>query len=186
MKRLTKNRIDILYHLTVGHPDCGLPPYSVSSVHYMIQGHSRYDIKDLEQRRRIYNSQLGQVRRTLNDLASDGLLIMGRELNPDGVDSRLPYWETVYQIAAMAEQNHFEKELSDIERKISSAYNGFGTLFGGKPDGKGLTAKENAELTKRVKGIIQKSHPDKGGNVYRFKAMKTCLDMLRKMPVMAN
>ena len=180
---LTDFRIEVLCQLTMGRPDCGQPPYSVSSVHYMMHGIDAWDIKDKAQRKAKEKTQQNQIRRTLNELANEGLLIMSRELQAANEHGQLNYWELQYQVALMAEQNHFEKELSDIERKISSAYNGFGTIFGGKPDGKGLTAVEIASLTKRIKSVIQKSHPDKGGNVYRFKTMKKLLDMLRKMPV---
>lgn len=179
MKRLTQNRIKIMQCLTEGHYDCGLPPYSVASVHYMLHG---IDFKTPKpQRTKVYKSQCGQIRRTLNDLANDGLVIMGREKMNEA--NGLPYWENVYQIAAMAEQNHFDKELHDIDRTISNAYAGLGALFGVKSDGEGLTAIEITELTKRVKGVIQKTHPDKGGNECQFKKMKGSLDMLRKMPI---
>lgn len=151
MKRLTKNRIEIMQALTEEHHDCGLAPYSVSSIHYMLYG------IDLDtprpQRDKIEKTRHNQIRRTLNDLANEGLVIMGRELH-EGYNGSLPYWGKVYQIAAMAEHNHFEQDLHDIERTISRAYNGFGALFGGKPDGKGLNADEIAGLTKRVKGVI--------------------------------
>lgn len=182
MKRFTQNRIEILRCLTEGNPDCGLPPYSVSSIHYMLYGLDFETPKT--QRTKVYRSQCGQIRRTLNDLANDGLVIMGREKMTEA--NGLPYWENVYQITAMAEQNHFEKELRDIDRTISNAYTGIGALFGVKSDGEGLTATEIAELTHRVKGIIQKTHPDKGGNECQFMKMKGSLDMLRKMPVKLN
>ena len=180
MKRITKNRIEIMQHLTQGHPDCGLPPYSVSSIHYMIYGLDWTD-QATNTTEATQRAQRGGIRRTLSDLLKDGLVTVSRELCTDR--EGLPYWENVYQITAMLKQNEFDRELDSIEGTISRAYNGFGTLFGGKPDGEGLPADEIATLTKRVKSIIQQSHPDKGGNVQHFKTMKQCLDRLRKMPV---
>jgi hypothetical protein len=124
---------------------------------------------------------MNQIRRTLNQLVEEGIAVMSRRLSKDFND-RLPYWENLYQIADMVEENFFKSELYTIERKISSAYNGFGTLFGGEPDGDGLTAQEKAEMTRRIKSIIQKVHPDKpNGNSEYFIRMKSSLDKLKKM-----
>lgn len=177
MKRLTQNRIEILRCLTEGDPDCGLAPYSVSSVHYMIYGFELHEDKVLRK------SRENQIRRTLNELVCDGLVIMSRSKN-EGSNTRLPFWENEYQIAAMADANHYERELREIERKISHAYNGFGGIFFGKPDGEGLTEMDKNALILKVKSIIQKSHPDKpNGDAVRFKRMKKLLEMLRNMPV---
>jgi hypothetical protein len=49
--------------------------------------------------------------------------------------------------------------------------------------GEGLSEIEKKELTKKVKSLIQKTHPDKvSGKDHHFRAMKKCLDMLRDMP----
>lgn len=178
MKRLTKNRITIMHCLTSGDSDCGLAPYSVSSVHFMIYG---IDFgKDTKARDR---TQRNQIRRTLNELVADGLVVMSRNKR-EGDSERLPFWENEYQIAAMVDANYFNKEMDEIERKIAFAHNGFGAIFGLTPNGDGLSKKENKELTARVKAIIQKTHPDKPtGDVAKFKVMKKSLDMLRSMPV---
>ena len=177
MKRLTKNRIEILRCLTEGHPDCGLAPYSVSSVHYIIYGF------DLKEDKSLRKSRENQIRRTLNELVCEGLVIMSRNKN-EGSNTKLPFWENEYQIAAMAEANHYERELAEIERKISRAYKGLGGIFFGKPDGEGLAEIDKKELILKVKSIIQKYHPDKpNGDVMRFKRMKELLGMLRNMPL---
>jgi hypothetical protein len=173
MKRLTKNRIKIMQCLTEGNDDCGLAPYSASSIHYMLYGFEFMKDKAREK------TQMNQIRRTLNELVADGIAIMSRRLYTEG--KGLPYWENLYQIADMAEANHFECELRDIERKISRA-NGY-QFFGAKFDGDGLTESDKKELTAKVKRLIQKTHPDKvSGKEHHFKKMKKCLDILREMP----
>lgn len=167
--------------LTEGHFDCGLPPYSVSSIHYMLYFWDEETGKVASISKARKKTQMNQIRRTLNELVVDGIVIMSRELQRDRGDV-LPFWENQYQIAAMAEVNYLERELSEIERKISRAYNGFGTLFGGKPDGNGMTEHEKKELTKKIKSIMQRVHPDKvSGKEHQFITMKKCLDTLRAM-----
>ena len=186
MKRLTKNRIDILRCLTTGHHDCGLPPYSVSTIHYMLyfyefdeNGVGKFANVSKERKK----TQMNQIRRTLEEMAMEGIVVISRRKNWD-TGTALPFWEKEYQISEMVEVNYFDAELQSIERKISNAYNGFGTLFGGKPDGEGLSQEEKDRLTKKVKSLIQKTHPDKViGKEHIFRSMKKCLDMLREMPV---
>lgn len=164
MKRLTENRIKIMQCLTEGHDDCGLAPYSASSIHYMLYGLEFMKDKAREK------TQINQIRRTLNELVADGIAIMSRRLYTEG--KGLPYWDNLYQIADMAEANHFECELRDIERKTSRA-NGY----------HGLSESDKKELTAKVKRLIQKTHPDKvSGKEHHFRKMKKCLDMLREMP----
>jgi hypothetical protein len=181
MKRLTKNRIDILRCLTEGHHDCGLPPYTVSDIHYMLYSfdeNGQYLLSKTDKTRE--KTQKNQIRRTLEEFAMEGIVVMSRELN-DIHNDLLPYWEKKYQIAAMVEANFLEQEIKDIESKVSRA-NGI-EIFGAVFDAGKLTESEMNDLTIRVKRMIQKTHPDKGGKAEHFHTMKKCLDMLRKMPV---
>ena len=170
--------------LTEGHYDCGLPPYSVSDIHYMLYFYE-FDsdgvgkMADISKERK--KTQCNQIRRTLEELAMEGVVVMSRELN-DIHSDLLPYWEKKYQIAEMVEANYLEQEIKDIEFRISRI-NGV-QMFGSVFDARGLTEADKKELTTKVKRLIQKTHPDKvSGKDHHFRAMKKCLDTLRETPV---
>ena len=78
--KLTKNRIDIMRHLTQGHFDCGDAPFAVSSIHYMIYG---FD-SDLAKEKMRCN----QIRRTLNDFLDNGIVV-SRKKDYDGISALL-------------------------------------------------------------------------------------------------
>ncbi|MGB4497705.1 MAG: hypothetical protein WBI40_03315 [Methylococcaceae bacterium] len=183
MKRLTKNRIDIMRCLSGEHYDCGLPPFSVGTIHYMLYFYE-YDsdgnghMANISKERR--KTQHNQIRRTLEELAMEGVVVMSRELN-DVHRDLLPYWEKKYQIAEMVEANYLEQEIKDIEFRISRI-NGV-QMFGAVFDARGLTKSDKKELTAKVKRLIQRTHPDKiSGKEHHFIKMKKYLDVLRETP----
>ena len=175
--RLTFNKRLILDALTVDidHP----PPHSANTVFYILQ--NAFDLKWTG----IYEGMktkpsVNQIRRTLRALASEGLIVCNRTKQEwfDSSSCKLPYWELEWQLSTDVYRNALITECQAVFKKVDKAKHGF-NLFGGVFD-MGLPENEVKPLMLKVKGLMQKTHPDKAtGYEFEFKQMKQCSDWIK-------
>ena len=94
----------------------------------------------------------------------------------------VPCWVKEYQISEMIEFNYLTTEIEDIRHEVSNPHGGFAALFGAEPDGDGLEKDKKDLLLKRVRKLIQRTHPDKAnGRIQQFKILKDCLQTLKNL-----
>jgi|GEM_PF-1106073 len=175
--RLTFNKRLILDALTVDidHP----PPHSANTVFYILQ--NAFDLKWTG----IYEGMktkpnVNQIRRTLRTLANEGLIVCNRTKQQwfDSSSCKLPYWELEWQLSTDVYRNALITECQAVYKKVDKAKHGF-NLFGGVFD-MGLPENEVKPLMLKVKGLMQKTHPDKAaGYEFEFKQMKQCSDWIK-------
>jgi len=152
MLKQTRNRQAILKCLTEPDADCGLPPFSASDVYDMLEhGFKWYGANK--------PVSISQINRTLRDLLKAGVIVKETRIDEplgNGLPSRVNY----YQLAADVDRN---KLLSEINRVLGTAGNVHGTFFiytdhfFDKP----FNAKEKAAVIADIKGLMQRTHPDK-------------------------
>jgi hypothetical protein len=175
--RLTFNKRLILEALTVDMDSP--PPHSANTVFYILQ--TAFELKWSG----IYEGmktlpKVNQIRRTLRSLANEGLIVCNRTKQQwfDSSICELPYWELEWQLSNDVYRNALITECQTVFKKVDKAKNGF-NLFGGVFD-TGLPENEVKPLMLKVKGLMQKTHPDKAADYeHEFKQMKQCASWIR-------
>lgn len=162
--KMTKNRLKILEILGSEIDDCGgYPPYPTSSVIYELEA---MGIKVSKQ----------HVHKTLRDLWQAGLIVANREKNT--YVNNLPQWERLFQLSVDVERNALISECSRIFSKIKRAKNGV-AMFDLVLDW-GMPEDEVPALTKHVKVLLQRTHPDKQqGFEEQFYQLTQCMSWIR-------
>ena len=170
---MTFNRRLVLAALGDEWSDCGgVPPYSASSVHYVLE--SMLGAKGFG----IYSEMqkvpgIAQIHKTLNDLWHSGHIVGTRTLQEPYGDG-LPCRVIAYQLSTEVYKNWLTAECKAVHRKTKKAKFGW-SLFGGEPFGFGLPVDEVHALIVQVKGLMQRTHPDKApGFEAQFKLMQEC------------
>ena len=175
--RLTFNKRLILDALTVDMDSP--PPHSANSIFYILE--TAYDL----QWSGIYEGMktkpsVNQIRRTLRALASEGLIVCNRTKQEcwDSGSYKLPYWELEWQLSGDVYRNALITECQTVFKTVDKAKHG-SVFFGGVFD-MGLPENEVKPLMLRVKGLMQKTHPDKAaGYEFEFKQMKQCSNWIK-------
>ncbi len=175
--RLTFNKRLILDALTMDMDSP--PPHSANAIFYILE--TAFDL----QWSGIYEGMktkpsVNQIRRTLRALASEGLIVCNRTKQEwfDSSSCKLPYWELEWQLSGDVYRNALITECQAVFKKVDKAKHGF-NMFGGVFD-MGLPENEVKPLMLKVKGLMQKTHPDKAaGYEFEFKQMKQCSDWIK-------
>jgi len=119
MIKQTKNRTVILKCLTEPNIDCGgIPPYSASSIRYMLEDNFEYYGA-------VNPVSISQINRTLRDLHAAGLITKDSRIdapNGDGLPCRVKYW----QLSGEIDRN---KLLLEIRNALQTAGKCHGTFF---------------------------------------------------------
>jgi hypothetical protein len=167
----TRNRQVIIKCLSEPNADCGgAPPYSASSIRYM-----------LEQAPEWYGAprpvSISQINRTLMDLYVAGLIIFEYRLDEpygkQGLPQRVKYW----QMAADVERNQLIAEVNAVCRTAQRAH---GVLFFGGLIEKPFDETQKTAIIKDLKALMQKTHPDKvDGFLNQFKQLQAALVYVR-------
>lgn len=172
--KLTKNR-QLILRLLDEELDGSMPPHSVSYLHYTLKTAIEYKWTGYPELKTMPSIQ--QIRRTCNDLLNAGYLIVSR-VKQESYNNNLPYWEKQFQLASSVERNFIITECDRLYRAIDTAKHGvnfFGTVLSiGLPD------EEVKVLEKRVKVMLQRTHPDKAtGYEAQFKSMREAKDIIK-------
>lgn len=172
--KLTKNRTLILQALAESN-EYDKPPYSASSIRYTLENAFNYkwqgyDMKTLP--------SIIQIHRTLKDLWHGGLIVGTRVKDDGGFNGSLPCWVVRYQLSGEVEKNFIASECQALHRTVSKAKHGT-NLFGGVFD-MGLPASEVKPLSKKVRAMMQRTHPDKNSDYENeFKLMRECHEWIK-------
>ena len=175
--RLTFNKRLILDALTMDMDSP--PPHSANAIFYILE--TAFDL----QWSGIYEGMktkpsVNQIRRTLRALASEGLIVCNRTKQEwfDSSSCKLPYWELEWQLSGDVYRNALITECQAVYKTVDKAKHGF-NMFGAVFD-MGLPAEEVKPLMLKVKGLMQKTHPDKAtGYEFEFKQMRQCSDWIK-------
>lgn len=168
--RLTNNRKLIIKCLTELNSDCGgSPPYSASSIHYMLtESYEWYGASK--------PVSISQINRTLRDLHDAGLVVFEYRIDPPlykCLPQRVKYW----QMADAVERNKLINEVVDVCTRASKVHGE--TMFDAviyNP----VSQDEKEAVIKDLKGLMQRTHPDKvDGFSDQFKQLKEWLDFVR-------
>jgi hypothetical protein len=158
--KMTKNRLLILEILSFDIAG-DLPPHSASSIHYALG--------------EAVSKQ--HIHKTLSDLLLSGLIVVSRQ-KQEGYAGRLPYWERSYQQSGQVESNHIKSKADRLYKKVDKAMHGIN--FFGKPFNYGLSVADVEAVTREVKIMMQKAHPDKqDGFRDQFEMMTQCMKWIR-------
>lgn len=167
----TRNRQVIIKCLTEPNEDCGgAPPYSASSIQYM-----------LEQNPEWYGAprpvSISQINRTLRDLHAAGLIIFEYRLDDPygqkGLPQKVKYWQMVEGV----ERNRLITEVNAVCRTAQKAH---GVLFFGGLLEKPFDDIQKDAVIKDLKALMQKTHPDKvDGFLDQFKQLQESLVYIR-------
>jgi hypothetical protein len=167
----TRNRQVIIKCLTEPNEDCGgAPPYSASSIEYM-----------LEQNPEWYGAprpvSISQINRTLRDLHAAGLIIFEYRLDDpygqNGLPQKVKYW----QMADGLERNKLIAEVNAVCRTAKKAH---GVLFFGGLIEEPFDEAQKIAVIKDLKALMQKTHPDKvEGFLDQFKQLQEALVYVR-------
>jgi hypothetical protein len=86
----------------------------------------------------------------------------------------LPYWCSYFQLASDVDKNAIISQCNEVHRIVKVAK--YGTNLFGSVFDKGIATNEVAPLkARRVKALMQKTHPNKAqGLVDEFKMMQEC------------
>lgn len=160
--------------------DCGLPPYSASNLHYMIETIAHYGDAECKADYGITKPQsMRQIHRTLNDLEKAGLLAVSKHLEEPYKQHQLPRWIKRYQLIEHIERNQLIADVQAICRKVHRAKYGI-SFFGSTPFDYGALPDDVARMKTTVKSLMQKTHPDKAnGYTDLFKELKDCMSLIR-------
>jgi hypothetical protein len=172
--RMTNNRKLILQALQDGD-GYDLPPYSASSVHYILENAYRFKWEGYEMKTL---PSVIQIHRTLRDLWHSGLIV-GTRKKADWYDNALPCWIVEYQLSSEVERNHIISECTELHKKLNKAVNGI-NFFGAAFD-KGLPAEDVEPLKSKVRLMMQRTHPDKSPYyAEQFKLMRECHEWIKQ------
>ena len=162
------------------YEDCGLPPYSASSLHYMIEAIANCGDDEYKADYGISKAQsMRQIHRTLNDLEKAGLLAVSKHLEASYNQHQLPRWIKRYQPIAHKERNQLLADVKEICRKVTRAKYGV-SFFGSPAFDYGALPDDVAIMKTTVKSLMQKTHPDKAdGYTDLFKELKHCMTLIR-------
>jgi hypothetical protein len=175
IKHYTKNRQLIMQLLSETWDDCGLPPYSADSLHYIldivVHYCPEYGISKTPSK--------SQIHRTLRDLVKAGLLAVSQHKEETHNSNKLPRWVRRYQPVAHIERNQLLADVSAICNKVRRAKYGI-SFFGSTPFDYGALPDEVAIMKTTLKSLMQKTHPDKAeGYTELFKQLKDCMSLIR-------
>lgn len=168
----TQNRKIIIKCLTEPNEDCGgCPPYSASSIYYMLEHGYRW-----------YGAEkpvsISQINRTLRDLYAVGLIVYEMRLDDpigDGLPQRVKYW----QMTEAVDKNKLIHNVNEVCRLAGKAH---GTFFLTKDRyfDKPMDADQKDAVIKDLKALMQKTHPDKvDGFDIQFKRLQESLAYVR-------
>jgi hypothetical protein len=167
----TRNRQVIIKCLTEPNEDCGgAPPYSASSIEYMLQQAPEW-----------YGAprsvSISQINRTLRDLHAAGLIVFEYRLDDpygqNGLPQKVKYW----QMADGLERNKLIGEVNEVCRTAEKAH---GVLFFGGLIEKPFDEAQKTAVIKDLKALMQKTHPDKvDGFLDQFKQLQAALVYVR-------
>jgi murein L,D-transpeptidase YcbB/YkuD len=172
--RLTKNR-QLILKLLDEEMEGSMPPHSVSYLHYILKTLVKYKWQGYPQVLSIPDKR--NINRTCVDLLNAGYLVVSR-VKCEPLGNNLPYWEKEYQLASSVERNFIITECDQLYSAVNTAKHGvnfFGTVLSiGLPDA------EVKVLEKRVKVMLQRTHPDKAtGHEVQFKSMREAKDIIK-------
>ncbi|MBL1265721.1 hypothetical protein [Candidatus Methylomicrobium oryzae] len=169
----TRNRQVIIKCLTEPNEDCGgAPPYSASSIQYMLEhNHNWYGAP-----RPV---SISQINRTLRDLHAAGLIVFEYRLDEpygqQGLPQKVKYW----QMADGRERNQLIAEVNAVCRIAEKAHGTF-FLFKDRFFEEPMDELQKAAVIKDLKALMQKTHPDKmDGFEDQFKQLQAALVYVR-------
>ncbi|MGZ8190052.1 MAG: hypothetical protein ACXWTS_02350 [Methylococcaceae bacterium] len=174
--KMTFNRQLILSVLSE-NIDGSPPPHSAGTIGYSLENafNCTWNVEPYASMKTLPNKR--QIHRTLKELWQGGFIV-GSRVKIEGYNGQLPYWEIEYQLSNEVYKNTLIAECNAIYRKVDKAKNGsrfFSSVFD-----MGLPASEVKPLMLRVKGLMQKTHPDKAnGYEDQFKQMMECAAWIR-------
>ena len=166
----TKNRLTILKCLTEQNDDCGgAPPFSASSIHYMLES-------NFEWYGALKPVSISQIHRTLRDLYNSGVITFETRIDEDtqnAIPQRVKYW----QLTDAVDRNKLIGEVNDACKLAGKAH---GVMFFGSLVYPPLTDQQKSDITKELKSLMQKTHPDKTpGYEEQFKQLQESLKYIR-------
>jgi hypothetical protein len=176
MLKQTRNRKAILKCLSEPDADCGLPPFSASDVHYLLEhGFVWYGLTK--------PVSISQINRTLRDLLKAGVIVKETRLDEPRDTGLLASRVNYYQLADAVDRNALLREIDQVLRTAGTVHGTF--LFG--TDHYFREPFDPAPVIADIKGLMQRTHPDKvAGYEAEFdqlnKALKYCrakIDLLK-------
>ena len=175
IKHYTKNRQLIMRLLSEIWEDCGMPPYSADSLHYImntiVSYCPEYGLDKVPSK--------SQIHRTLRDLVKAGLVAVSRHKEEPYGNQQLPRWIKRYQPVEHIERNQLIADVQTICRKVHRAKYG-SSFFGSPPFDYGASPEDVAQMKTTLKTLMQKTHPDKAeGYSDLFKELKDCMSVIR-------
>jgi hypothetical protein len=174
--KLTKNR-QVILQLLADSDRTDYPPYSVSSLMYMLDNVITYNWEGYEKYQLDKVPSKQQMHRTIRDLWLEGLIVGSKSIE-DSIGQGLPSRVINYQLSEDVNKNYITSECESIYRKVNKAKYGV-SLFGQSFDW-GLAVDEVTLLTRKVKAMLHKTHPDKQkGFVEQFNQMTQCMEWIR-------
>ncbi len=174
LMKMTKNRLLILMALQ-DNGEC-YPPHSASFIHNRLQSAFEYKWEYYEMKTL---PSIVQIHRTLRDLWKEGLIV-GTRVKEDWQTDCLPSWVVYYQLSSDVEKNWIAKECEEVCRKVKRAKFGLNFFPGMPPFDIGLPVDEVKELARKVKSLMQKTHPDKAvGFESEFKTLQEAHEWIR-------
>lgn len=181
---LTQNQRLILRLLADNLEDCGgVPPYSISSLHYAINdaGYSKwYDKQDgLPLGTTPTIESTSNIRSNLSHLLKRGLVLCESRIDDDCGTDCLPKRINFYQLANAEDRNKLLLKIKDACHIASKAH---GTFFFSKDHffTQPFTAGQKNKVINELKALMQKTHPDKvSGFAEQFKQLQTALNYVR-------
>lgn len=92
----------------------------------------------------------------------------------------LPSWVVYYQLSSDVEKNWIAKECKDVCRKVKRAKLGINFFQDAPPFDMGLPADEVKVLARKVRSLMQKTHPDKAvGFEDEFKKLQEAHELIK-------
>ena len=150
MLKQTRNRKAILKCLTEPNADCGgQPPYSASSIHYMLE-HS------FEWYGANNPVSISQINRTLRDLLKAGVIVKVSRID-EPFENGLPRLVNYYQLTNEVDRNELRREINRALRTASQVHGTFlftTDHFFEKPC-------DPAPVIADIKALMQRVQPDK-------------------------
>jgi hypothetical protein len=150
MLKQTKNRKAILKCLSEPDADCGLPPFSASDVHYLLE----HGFKWYGAARPV---SISQINRTLRDLLKAGVIVKETRIDEPRDTGLLASKVNYYQLADSVDRNALLREIDQVLRTAGNVHGTF--LF--STDHFFREPFDPSPVIADIKSLMQKTHPDK-------------------------
>jgi len=136
--------------LTEQSSDCGLPPFSASDIHYMLEINFKW-----------YGAakpvSISQIHRTLRDLLKAGVIVKETRIDEPRDTGLLASRVNYYQLADSVDRNTLLREIDQVLRTAGNVHGTF--LF--STDHFFNEPFDPAPVIADIKALMQRTHPDK-------------------------